>query len=63
MSGVTIPFKKAIPIVVVTWILSLITTLTLIYFVPKIFPQTWNETQETIYTKYRIDYLIKTTRN
>lgn len=37
MSEGAIPIKKAIHIVVVTWILSLITTLAVVYFAPNIF--------------------------
>lgn len=32
------PIKKAIPIIVVTWILSLVTTLAVVYVAPNIFP-------------------------
>jgi hypothetical protein len=32
--------KKAVPIIVITWILSLITTLALVYYAPNIFPTT-----------------------
>jgi len=37
MSKEAIPIKKAIPIIVVTWILSLITTLTVVYVAPSVF--------------------------
>lgn len=43
MSEATFPFKKAIPIIVVTWILSLVTTLAIVYVAPNIFPPTWHE--------------------
>jgi len=47
MSETTFPFKKAIPIIAVTWILSLITTLAFVYIViPNIFPPTWHEVAE-----------------
>ena len=38
MSKETISIQKAIPIIVVTWILSLVTALALVYFAPSIFP-------------------------
>jgi len=38
MSTGTIPFKKVVPIIAVTWILSLVTTLAIVYVVPSIFP-------------------------
>ena len=40
MSEGAIPIKKAIPIIVVTWILSLVTTLAVFYIAPNIFPLT-----------------------
>jgi hypothetical protein len=44
MSESTSTLKKAIPIIAVTWILSLTTTLVFVYFViPNIFPPTWHE--------------------
>jgi len=43
MSEVSIPFKKAIPIIAVTWILSLATTLAFVYLMPYVFPPTWKE--------------------
>ena len=44
MSEVRLQLKKAIPIIVVTWILSLTTTLAFVYIViPNIFPPTWKE--------------------
>ncbi|UCE38729.1 MAG: hypothetical protein JSW00_05735 [Thermoplasmata archaeon] len=43
MSELTLTLKKAIPIIVVTWILSLVTTLAVVYFTPNIFPKTWHE--------------------
>jgi len=36
--GVTITVKKAIPIIAITWILSLATTLVIVYVSPNIFP-------------------------
>ena len=42
MSESTFPLKKVIPIIVVTWILSLVTTLAVVYFAPNIF-RTWYE--------------------
>ena len=38
MSAGGFSIKKAIPIIVITWILSLITTLALVYVSPSIFP-------------------------
>jgi len=38
MSEGMIPIKKAIPIIVVAWVLSLVTTLALVYVSPSIFP-------------------------
>lgn len=38
MSEGAISIKKAVPIIVVTWILSLVTTLALVYVAPSIFP-------------------------
>ncbi len=34
MAEIVIPVKKAIPIIIVTWVLSLLTTLAIAYFVP-----------------------------
>jgi len=38
MSEGAIPIKKAVPIIVVTWILSLVSTLAIVYVAPNIFP-------------------------
>lgn len=38
MSEGAIPIKKAIPIIVVTWILSLVSTLAIVYVAPNLFP-------------------------
>jgi len=43
MSESTTTIKKAIPFIAVTWILSLVTTLAVVYFAPNIFPKTWHE--------------------
>jgi hypothetical protein len=43
MSEGTSTIKKAIPIIAVTWILSLVTILAVVYFAPNIFPKTWHE--------------------
>jgi len=43
MSELTSTLKKAIPIIAVTWILSLVATLVVVYFAPNIFPKTWHE--------------------
>jgi len=42
MSEGTISIKKAVPIIVLTWILSMVTTLALVYFVPFILPRSWH---------------------
>jgi hypothetical protein len=38
MSGNGFSLKKALPIIAITWMISLITTLALVYFAPSIFP-------------------------
>ena len=38
MVEVAITFKKAVPIIAITWILSLVTTLAIVYVSPNIFP-------------------------
>jgi len=43
VSETKFPSKKAIPIIVVTWILSLATTLAVVYVVPNILRPTWHE--------------------
>ena len=44
MVDATFSFKKELSIIVVTWILSMITTLALVYVViPNIFPKAWHE--------------------
>ena len=43
MSESTLTIKKAIPIIAVTWILSLVTTLAFVYVVPIILQPTWHE--------------------
>jgi len=52
--------KKALPIIVVTWILSLITTFALVYFAPSIFPplQSANIADEAIITAKLTDGTI-----
>jgi len=52
MSESTFPLKKVIPIIVVTWLLSLVTTLAIVYITPNIPPRTWHE----IATFYSQDY-------
>jgi len=42
MSELRLQLKKAIPIIVVTWILSSVTTLAVVYFAPDIF-RTWHK--------------------
>lgn len=43
MAESTIPFKKAVPMIAITWILSLVTTLVVVYFAPSIFPPIQSE--------------------
>jgi len=43
MSEVRLQLKKAIPIIVVTWIISTVTTLALVYIVPISLPRSWHE--------------------
>ena len=43
MSEVPFPFRRVVPIIVVTWILSMVTTLALVYFAPNIPMRTWHE--------------------
>ncbi len=43
LSEETIPIKKAIRIIAVTWILSMVTALAIFYFLPNLFPRTWHE--------------------
>ncbi len=45
MSEVRLQLKKAIPIIVVTWILSAITTLALVYIPPILLPKSWHEVE------------------
>jgi hypothetical protein len=46
MSELTSTLKKAIPIIVVTWLLSLVTTLAFVYVViPSIFTPTWHQVE------------------
>lgn len=59
MSEGTISIKKVIPIIVVTWILSLATTLTVVYVVLSIFP---TETGGAITTENIVDGAIVTTK-
>jgi len=43
MSEATFTFKKAFPVIAITWILSLATTLAFVYVVPIILRPTWHE--------------------
>ena len=43
MSEGAIPIRKAIPIIVVTWILSLVTTLAIVYYALNASPKTWHK--------------------
>lgn len=57
------PLKKMIPIIVITWILSLVTTLAIVYIAPSIFPiQTAHVTDEAITTEKMADSAIITTK-
>ncbi len=38
-----IPLRKSIRTIVVTWILSMVTTLAVVYFAPRIIPRGWHE--------------------
>lgn len=44
MSEVKFPMKKMIPVIVITWILSLVTTLAIVYSAPGMFPPLSTET-------------------
>jgi len=44
MSEAKFPMKKMIPVVVITWVLSLVTTLAVVYFAPSMFPPLSAET-------------------
>ena len=46
MSEVSYPFRKAIPIIIVTWILSMVTSLALVYYAPNILPRTWHRIEK-----------------
>lgn len=52
MSEKAFPMKKMIPVIVITWILSLVSTLAIVYFAPSIFPpiKTGNISDEAIIT-------------
>ena len=60
MSEGAISVKKAIPLIVVTWILSLVTTLTIVYVAPSIFPSGVGE--GAITTEKIADSAIVTTK-
>jgi len=64
MSEKTLPMKKMVPIVVITWILSLVTTLALVYFAPNIFPpiNTANISDKAIVADKLADGAIITTK-
>jgi len=57
--NMSVAIKKAIPIIVVTWILSLVTTLAIVYFAPNTFPRTWHEVAR--FSHYFTDYDKNTT--
>jgi len=64
MSAGMIPIKKAIPIIVVAWILSLVTTLALVYVSPSIFPplNTANLNDDAVVANKIADGAIITTK-
>jgi len=63
MSKGAITIKTMIPIIAITWILSLVTTLAIVYVAPSIFPiQTAHVTDEAITTEKMADSAIITTK-
>ena len=45
MPEVTYPLRKTIPIIVVTWILSMVTTIAIVYYAPNFLPRTWHRVE------------------
>ncbi|MHC3130049.1 MAG: hypothetical protein IBV52_08260 [Candidatus Bathyarchaeota archaeon] len=63
MSGMATSIKKAAPIIVVTWILSLVSTLAVVYVAPNILPlQTTQISDNAITSKKIADSAIVTTK-
>jgi len=63
MSGMANSIKKAAPIIVVTWILSLVTTLAVVYVAPNILPlQTTQISDNAITSQKILDTAIITTK-
>ncbi len=63
MSGMVTSIKKAAPLIVVTWILSLVTTLAVVYVAPSILPlQTTQISDNAITTEKIADIAIITTK-
>ena len=63
MSGMATSIKKAAPIIVVTWILSLVTTLAVVYVAPNILPlQTTQISDNAITSQKILDTAIITTK-
>jgi len=63
MSGMATSIKKAAPIIVVTWILSLVTTLAVVYVAPNILPLQTTQISDNAVTSEKIaDTAIITTK-
>ena len=63
MSEGAIPMKKMIPIIVITWVLSLVTTLVVVYVAPNILPiRTTQISDEAITTEKIVEGAIITTK-
>jgi hypothetical protein len=63
MSGMTTSIKKAAPIIVVTWILSLVSTLAVVYVAPNILPLQTTQISDNAVTSEKIaDSAVVTTK-
>jgi len=63
MSGMAISIKKAAPIIVVTWILSLVSTLSVVYVAPNILPlQTRQISDNAVTSEKIVDSAVVTTK-
>jgi len=64
MSEGAISLKKAVPIIVITWVLSLVTTLAMVYVAPSIFPPLGSEkiSDDAVVTNKILDGAIITTK-
>jgi hypothetical protein len=63
MSGMAISIKKAAPIIVVTWILSLVSTLAVVYVAPNILPLQTRQISDNAVTSEKIaDSAVVTTK-